>query len=180
MSGGPVHVFSLRALPWVLFALSLSLNVFFVGGHFYNRSTVTPQAGGPIGSQAGRTAPKPPAARTRISIERLGLDVAQRGDFKAFRTDVLKQGNRFRLRSRKHVERLWAELEKKRPSKKVIDRSLRRIYDRGYTFQRRAAAKAVAFMAKLDANQKARFLELAKSRGFLAAGLLRDRPKERN
>jgi len=178
MSGAPLSVFSWRALPWVLFALSLSLNVFFIGGHVYTRAQVDAQRGN---QAAGGATGKPPAARsTGISVRRLGLDVAQRGDFRNFRSDLRERGQNFRTGTRKHAQRLWAELEKKRPSKKVIDRSLRRIYDRGLAYQRRAAAQAVAFMAKLDANQKARFLQLAKSNGFLAAGLLRDRPKERN
>ena len=177
MGGAPIRVFSWRALPWVLFTLSLALNVFFIGGHFYSRA----QYGNEAGRQAGTA--KPPATRSRISVDRIGLDVAQRGGFRTMRARIRARGKRFRARSRGHVARLWAELQKDKPSKRVIDRSLRKLTDSRYAYQRRAAAHAIAFMATLDPNQKARFLELAKSRGFLGAGLLRERrqrPAESN
>ena len=174
MAGAPIRAFSWRALPWVLFAVSLALNIFFIGGHYYARAQLDSQAS----RQAGTV--KPPATRTQGLVDRIGLDVAQRGEFRTMRGNIRERGKRFCARSRKHVERLWAELEKSKPSKRVIDRSLRRIYDNGYAYQRRAAAHALAFISKLDPNQKARFLALAKSRGFLGAGLLRERPAESN
>jgi len=176
MSGAPIRAFSWHALPWVLFTISLALNIFFVGGHFYSKSLDGPVAG----RQAEATKPQPKPTRTRISVEQIGLDAAQRGRFRDMRTRIQSRGKQFREGSRGYAARLWAELEKAKPSKRAIDRSLRKIADNSYAYQRRAAAYAVAFMAGLDANQKARFLQLAKSRGFLGAGLLRDRPKERN
>jgi hypothetical protein len=174
MGGPTIRVFSWRALPWVLFALSLALNVFFIGGQVYSRAFY----GEGTGQQAGGA--KPPAKPGRISVNRIGLDVAQRGEFRTMRDRIRARGKRYRKRGRGHVARLWAELEKNRPSKRVIDRSLRKLTDSRYAYERRAAAHALAFMATLDANQKARFLELAKSRGFLGAGLLRERPAESN
>jgi len=173
MNAAPIRAFSWRALPWVLFTISLALNVFFIGGHFYAR-----QFGGDAGRQADTA--KPPAARTRITIDQVGLDVAQRGQFLTLRARIEERRKTYREGSRGHAARLWAELEKDKPSTRAIERSLRRIADNRYTYERRAAAHALAFMAGLDANQKGRFLALAKSRGFLGAHLLRDRPKESN
>ena len=178
MSGQPIRAFSWRALPWVLFTISLALNVFFVGGHFYSQTLAGPEAGNMAGRQAGASKPAPKPAR--LTVEAIGLDVAQRGRFRDMRTRIRSRGKQFREGSRGYAARLWAELEKTKPSKRVVDRNLRKIADSNYAYQRRAAAHAIAFMAGLDANQKARFLELAKSRGFLGAGLLRDRPKESN
>lgn len=175
MTGEPIRAFSWRALPWVLFTISLALNVFFVGGHLYVQSRA--------GSQAAReavTAKKPPSATKRLTVEQIGLDVAQRTQFNAMRTQIIARGKQYREVSRDNVERIWAELEKAKPSARVIEHNLRTLAENRFVFQRRAALHAIAFMAGLDANQKARFLELAKSRGFLDAGLLRDSPKESN
>lgn len=178
MNGEPIRAFSWRALPWVLFTISLALNVFFVGGHFYSQTMSGPQAGVVAGRQAGASKPAPKPART--VVEQIGLDGAQRGQFRDMRARIQSRGKQFREGSRDYAVRLWAELEKAKPSKRVVDRNLRKLADNSYAYQRRAAAHAIAFMAGLDANQKARFLELAKSRGFLGAGLLRARPKESN
>ncbi|HUT48397.1 MAG TPA: periplasmic heavy metal sensor [Alphaproteobacteria bacterium] len=178
MSGAPIRAFSWRALPWVLFTISLALNVFFVGGHFYSQTLGGPAAGNMAGRQAGAAKPTPKPARP--TVEAIGLDVAQRGQFRDMRTRIRSRGKQFREGSRDNVARLWAELEKAKPSKRVIDRNLRKLADNSYAYQRRAAAHAIAFMAGLDANQKARFLEIAKGRGFLGAGLLRERPRESN
>jgi len=175
MTGAPIRAFSWRALPWVLFTISLALNVFFVGGHLYTQSRAGSEA-----SKEAVTAKTPKSATTRLSVDQIGLDTAQRSQFNAMRTQILARGKQYREGSRDYVARLWAELEKARPSTRVIERSLKTVADNRYAFQRRVALDAIAFMAGLDANQKARFLELAKSRGFLDAGLLRDRPKESN
>lgn len=175
MTGEPIRAFSWRALPWVLFTISLALNVFFVGGHLYSQS----RAGAETGRQAD-AAKKPAAKPTRLTVEQIGLDVAQRTQFSAMRTRILDRSKQYREGSRDFVAHVWAELEKAAPSTRVIERNLKKIADNRYAYQRRAAAHAIAFMAGLDANQKARFLDLAKSRGFLDAGLLHDRPKESN
>jgi hypothetical protein len=177
MNAEPIRAFSWRALPWVLFTISLALNVFFVAGHLYTQSRMGPEAGRQ--AETAKTK-KPQATTTRLTVDQIGLDIAQRGQFNAMRTQILARGKQYREGSRDYVARLWAELEKAAPSRRVIDHNLKKIADNRYAYQRRAAAEAIAFMAGLDANQKARFLELAKSRGFLDAGLLRDRPKESN
>jgi len=175
MTAEPIRAFSWRALPWVLFTISLALNVFFVGGHLYSQRL----AGAETARQA-EAAKKPVAKPVRLTVEQIGLDVAQRTQFNTLRTRIIERGKEYRTDSRDFVARLWAELEKTKPSVRVVERNLKKMADNRYAFQRRAAAHAIAFMAGLDANQKARFLELAKSRGFLDAGLLRDRPKESN
>ena len=94
MDSQPIRVFSWRALPWVLFAISLSLNVFFVGGHYY--SEARDQAA--LSRQAGTAKPK--ATPTRLTVEQIGLDVAQRGEFLKMRSRIRARGERFRSGSR--------------------------------------------------------------------------------
>ena len=175
MTAEPIRAFSWRALPWVLFTISLALNVFFVGGHLYSQSRIGAEA-----ARQGDVAKKPATKPVRLTVEQIGLDVAQRTQFNTLRTRIIARGKEYREDSRDFVARLWAELEKAKPSARVIERNLKKLADNRFAYQRRAAAHAIAFMAGLDANQKARFLELAKSRGFLDAGLLRDSPKESN
>ncbi len=160
MNGQTTSAFSWRVLPWVLLALSLALNVFFVGGNVYTRMLV---------ERVGKS----PDERARIVAERLMLDARQREAFGALRAKVRARSEKYRGASRNSAARIWAEIRKDKPNQRVIDRSLRVLSKNRLAFQIQASAIAIDFLARLDREQKEGFLALAKQRNFLGSRLLR-------
>ncbi len=166
MSGGEImtgqtgSAFSWRVLPWVLLALSLALNVFFVGGNVYTRMLVER-----IGAS--------PDERARILAQRLALDAKQRDAFGSLRAKVRARSEKYRGASRNSAARIWAEIGKNRPNQRIINRNLRVLSKNRLAFQMQASAIAIDFLARLDRQQKERFLALAKQRNFLGSRLLR-------
>src|SRR5258708_39544267 len=90
---------SLRAsLPWILVALSLTLNVFFLGGYYYKR-TLDQQLFGGTDQE-----------RSRYVVEQLRFDPDQRKRFQEFRQHAReRQRDTFRA-NRAAIERLWSEI----------------------------------------------------------------------
>jgi uncharacterized membrane protein len=160
MAAQTTSAFSWRVLPWVLLALSLALNVFFVGGNVYTRMLV---------ERAGKS----PDERARIVAERLTLDPRQREAFGTLRSEVRSRSQKYRSASRGSAARIWSEISKEKPNQRVIDRNLRVLSKNRLAFQMQASAIAVEFLARLDREQKGLFLALAKQRNFLGARLLR-------
>ncbi|MHA1536845.1 MAG: periplasmic heavy metal sensor [Alphaproteobacteria bacterium] len=157
---------SWRVLPWVLLVLSLALNVFFVGGNVYTRMLV-------------ERVEKSPGERARIVARRLALDTRQREAFGDLRAKIRSRSQKYRAASRGSAARIWAEIAKDRPNKRVIERNLRTLSKNRLAFQTQASAIAIDFLARLDSEQKKLFLALAKQRNFLGSRLLR-KPKGGN
>lgn len=160
MAGQTSSAFSWRVLPWVLLALSLALNVFFVGGNVYTRMLV-------------ERLDKSPDERARLLAERLTLDARQRDAFGSLRAKVRARSEKYRGASRNSAARIWAEIRKDKPNQRVINRNLRVLSKNRLAFQMQASAIAIDFLARLDRQQKERFLTLAKQRNFLGSRLLR-------
>ncbi len=160
MSDQTTSAFSWRVLPWVLLALSLTLNVFFVGGNVYTRMLV---------ERVGKS----PDERARIVAQRLTLDAKQVDAFGTLRAKVRSRSLKYRNASRGSAARIWAEIRKDKPNQRVIDRNLRVLSKNRLAFQMQASAIAIDFLARLDREQKERFLALAKQRNFLGSRLLR-------
>lgn len=161
MSAQTPRAFSWRVLPWVLLGLSLALNVFFVGGNVYTRILV-------------ERVSKSPAERANIVAQRLALDARQRDAFGTLRAKVRNRSEKYRNAGRRNAARVWAEIQKNKPNQRVIDRNLRALSKTRLAFQMQASAIAVDFLARLDREQKDRFLALARQRNFLGARLLRE------
>lgn len=158
--GKRASAFSWRVLPWMLLSLSLVLNVFFVGGNLYTSRLVERVA-------------KSPDERARIVAQRLTFDAKQREAFGSLRAKVRTRSQKYRKASRGSAARIWAEIQKDKPSQRVIDRNLRVLSKNRLAFQMQASAIAIDFLARLDRQQKERFLALAKQRNFLGSRLLR-------
>ena len=163
MTAGKDGLFTWRAISWVLLALSLALNVFFIGGHIYTKRQVEA-----VQQQA---APRP--ARVRITPDVLGLNDRQTKTFVGFRKQVRKKALALRSESRKSAARVWAELESAKPDQSAIDRHLKVIFDNRYEAQREASVYAVQFLDGLDEAQKKKLVAMLKQTNFLGAGLLR-------
>ena len=159
-SGG---LFTWRAIAWVLLALSLALNVFFIGGHIYTKRQVEAV------EQRQTTTP----ARVRITPATLGLNDRQAKTFNGFRDRLRQRALTLRKESRASAAKIWAELQSDKPDQNAIDRHLKIIFDNRYAVQRQASVYAVQMFRSLDKDQKQKFVAMLKQTNFLGARLLR-------
>jgi len=144
-------IFASRTLPWVLLALSVALNAFFIGGHVYTRS-LSHRLGG-----AGEE-------RASALAGRLGLNDEQRTAFRDSRRAVGPKLRELRAEARPHVNKLWDEMAKPQPDEAVIDAELKTIGDMRLGFEREALASARTFMKSLTPEQRRSFADYARER----------------
>jgi uncharacterized membrane protein len=144
-------IFASRTLPWVLLALSVALNAFFIGGHIYTRSLSHRLAG-------------PPQERTSALAERFDLNDQQRTALRDSRRAVGPKLRELRLEARPHVNKLWDEMAKPQPDEAVIDAELKTIGDMRLGFEREALASARIFMKTLSPEQRKSFADYARER----------------
>jgi hypothetical protein len=143
---------SLRAaLPWILFALSLTLNVFFLGGYYYKRNL-------------DQRLFSSDQERSRYIVERLHFDDDQRKRFQA-----LHQRTRERLRAtfrtnRPVIDNLWREIEKPQPDPAQLDGYIDTLTSNRLAFQREQMHDLMRFAQTLDGPQRVEFLDLVRTR----------------
>ncbi|MGE5146876.1 MAG: Spy/CpxP family protein refolding chaperone [Candidatus Eiseniibacteriota bacterium] len=155
-------IFASRTLPWVLLALSVALNAFFIGGHVYTRS---------LAHHFDKY-----GDRSNALAERLGLSDQQRSAYRESRRNVGPKFRALRDEARPHVNKLWDEMAKADPDDKVIDQELKSIGDMRYGFERDALASARAFMKTLTPEQRKQFADYARERFPGPPGLGGKRP----
>jgi len=143
-------IFASRTLPWVLLALSIALNAFFIGGHVYTRN-LSHRVGGY-------------EERSKALAERLELNDEQRAAYREIRRSVGPKFRVLRTEARPHVDRLWDELAKAEPDEAVVDSELKALADMRLGFEREALASAHSFMKTLTAEQRKAFADYARQR----------------
>src|SRR3982750_4746731 len=105
---------SLRAsLPWVLFALSLTLNVFFLGGYYSKRLWDNRLAGG--------------EEQGRYISEKLSFTPDQRERFQAMRQRARERQRETSRSNRPIIESLWREIDQPEPSTAQLDSYIDRL-----------------------------------------------------
>ena len=150
MSGLP-KIFGSRTLPWVLLALSLALNAFFLGGHVYGRVH-------------HRDFAHYEADRARYLGEQLGLSDTQIAAFRQMREKTRDLRRNVFGSNREHRTAMWAELAKEQPDQAEIDRRLEAMTNAWLTYQREKIALTREFIASLSAEQRTKYFELAEQR----------------
>jgi len=144
---------SLRAsLPWILLALSVTLNVFFVGGYYYKRALDQRLFGGSEDE------------RSRYVAEQLRFDPDQRQRFKEFRQRAQERRRETIRANRAALEGLWREIEKPEPDTKQIDAYIDTLTANRLVFQREQMHELVRFARSLEGQQRAEFLALVRKR----------------
>jgi Spy/CpxP family protein refolding chaperone len=144
---------SLRAsLPWILVALSLTLNLFFLGGYYYKRTVEHRLFGG--------TAQE----RSRYVAEHLNFDPDQRQRFQEFRQATRERQRAMFRANRVVIDNLWREIEKPEPDVKQIDGYINALTGNRQNFQREQMHELVRFARTLDGDQRLEFLELVRTR----------------
>jgi Spy/CpxP family protein refolding chaperone len=142
-----------RRHPWLLWAalaLSLTLNICFVGGLVWTKMTVPPVL--------------TPQERLQHLTEQLNLTPEQRIAFEQFVRSVRMHGGLLRENNEPILQRVWAEYAKPTPDQALIDKLVQQANDNRHAFQREAAAALAAFMAELNPDQRATFSKLAQAR----------------
>jgi uncharacterized membrane protein len=137
-------------LPWVLLALSLALNLFFVGGVFWVRS----QGHGPAG----------PAERVERLAKQLTLDADQRAAFERFVRTIRMKARELRETNQPLIDEAWLDFAKAQPDETTVDKLFEAAANNRRNFQIEAGRALRAFLVTLNEDQRAAFIALVKNR----------------
>ena len=147
-----------RRLPWLLFVVSLALNIFFVVGVVFSE-------------MATEQLEDDPQAGVALVSESLGLSQAQADDLLAMRDRVRARWSTMREEGNPLRAAALAELAKPEFDREMV----RGILDQRSALFRAAVEDIMAemhgYLATLEPEQKDAFIEMAQDRGFLR-GLL--------
>lgn len=138
-------------LPWILLALSLALNLFFVGGVLWLRHEAGLKLVGP-------------AERFTMVARQLSLTADQRAAFDKFIDTMRARAGQMHESNQPLIEDAWRELAKPQPDNAVIDRNLDQAASNHHAFQLDTSRALRAFLAVLSDEQRATFVSLAKNR----------------
>jgi uncharacterized membrane protein len=138
-------------LPWILLALSLALNLFFVGGVFWVRS------------QAGRGAMGPAERIERLAKE-LTLAADQRSAFESFVRTIRMKARELRETNQPLVDEAWQDFARAQPDEAVVDKLFEAAANNRRSFQLEAGRALRAFLVTLNEDQRAAFIALVRSR----------------
>jgi uncharacterized membrane protein len=141
----------LPRLPWILLALSLALNAFFVGGFFWVRGEAT-------------RAQMRPAERFELIAHDLNLDTKQRAAFEHFIGIMRMRSRHLREANLPLIEEAWGELAKPKPDDGLIDRNLDTAATNRHAFQLDTSHALRGFLSALSDDQRRQFVEFAKNR----------------
>jgi Spy/CpxP family protein refolding chaperone len=155
-----------RYLPWILLAVSVALNAFFIGGHVYHRQF------------AGRHGPPPAEALNERIVQRLQLTPAQRDAVLKLRQETRERYRQGRAMDKEIGMALLDELSKAQRDSAVVDKLTRQLNDRRLGYVRPTIEQVGDYLASLSPEQRQRVREVAEERGpmFLIAP---DRPERR-
>lgn len=136
-------------IVWVALALSLTLNVFFVGGLVWSR-----MADRELG----------PLERFQAVGRQLDLDAEQQNAFQSFGRTVRAQGELLRERNVPLLNRVWEEVAKPEPDQALVAQLVEQAANNRQAYQKATAEALGAFMQSLRPEQRARFADIAKRR----------------
>jgi Spy/CpxP family protein refolding chaperone len=133
---------------WVALALSLTLNLFVLGGLGW--SVLTGRGHAPGG----------PARFIEIG-RRLDLSGDQRAALREFGMHARELTEDLRAANRPIIRQMWDELGKPQPDQAAIQKLEDQILDNRRDFQHKMAQNLIAFLAVLTPEQRQRFIERA-------------------
>lgn len=138
-------------LPLILLALSLALNVFFVGGVFW------------LKIQASRAQMTPPE-RVALVARDLSLDDKQRAAFDQFVRTARQHTRELHEANTPVIEQAWGELEKATPDDALLDRLTAQSADNRQRYQVELGHALRGFLATLSDDQRHTFITLLRQR----------------
>lgn len=143
----------------VVLALSLALNIFFIGGLVYTK----------IVMEHGR-GPNPPL---QALASELNLTPEQRKTFREFVQVVRTRGMALREANMTLGTQIWDELSKPQPDPDKIAHDFAQVADNRRDFQTVVAKALLPFLEGLGPEQRAKFIEIAKRRQDNVANRMR-------
>jgi uncharacterized membrane protein len=152
--------FPVPRLPWILLALSLALNLFFVGGAVWLRL------------QAGH-GPVAPAERAEAVAKELALSGDQRAAFDRFLRTVRMKARQLRETNQPLIDAAWQDFGKAQPDEAAVDKLFEQAADNRRNFQIESGRALRVFLTALNDDQRARFIALVKHRERDTPPLLR-------
>jgi uncharacterized membrane protein len=139
-----------RHLLWVVLALSVALNLFFVAGALWVRVY------GP--------APLNPEERLQRIGGQLDLTPQQRPAFEQYFQAVHSRMKEMREAVEPQMSRAWSELAKPGADQASVMRLFDEAAEKRRSFRRELTASTLSFLATLSPEQRAKFVELARQR----------------
>jgi Spy/CpxP family protein refolding chaperone len=143
-------------LVWLALALSLTLNVFFIGGLMWSH-------------WAAPATPATAIERFALAAKRLSLSPDQHDALDQFLNDMREQTQLMRETNHPLLQQIWDELAKADPDQAIIDQRIDEMTQNRRVFQRQMTAALTHFLAVLSPEQRAQFVELARPRNPNAA-----------
>lgn len=137
---------------WIALALSLTLNVFVLGGLFWSM-------------MAPRHMPPPPAADRLVAAARtLDLTPAQQDALRQFARTARDLRRGLADTNTPIFHQLWSEMAKPQPDQAEISQLADSALENRRAFQHKMTANVMAFLATLTPDQRQRFAEMAMRR----------------
>jgi Spy/CpxP family protein refolding chaperone len=138
-----------RRLPWVLLALSLALNLCFVGGALWFHLRKPPWR-------------MTPAERIERMQSELQLDAAHEQLFRRYYRTLFARLQLMRAEVQPLVADAWAEIAKPQPDEAKIAKLFDQAAETRRKYQRQLTSETLAFLATLTPQQRATFVQLAR------------------
>jgi uncharacterized membrane protein len=136
-------------LVWIALAVSLTVNVFFVGGLTWMKLSAHP--------------PLPPMERMVRIGQALDLNDNQHLAFDQFIRVIRLRGRFLRESNQPLLERIWAELAKPAPDDDAIAKLGAEVEQNRGTFQHEVAAALLIFVKTLTPEQRTKLADVTKA-----------------
>jgi uncharacterized membrane protein len=144
----------------VILALSLTLNLCFIGGLVYTK----------FATEAWMS----PQQRVEALAGELSLTAEQRQGFEQMIQVLRLKGQSLRAANGELVAQVWEELEKPQPDQDNLSHLLGQIADNRRQFQIQVGMALATFFAKLTPEQRSHFIDLAhRQRSIIATRIWR-------
>ena len=138
-------------LVWIALALSLTLNVFFIGGLAWVKFSMH--------------APLPPIERMQRLGHALNLNEEQRIAFDHFVRVIRLRGRFARETNQPLLDRAWTEVSKPNPDEDTLAKLGSEISKNRMAFQQEASTALIAFVKTLSPEQRTKLAEIARGSG---------------
>lgn len=154
--GGPDRPRSKHRLMKVVLVLSVTLNIFFIGGIIYSKVALLHMQG--------------PGQRFQELGRELKLSPDQRAAFQKLGRTMRLRGQNMREANQELLEQVWTELGKPQPDQQVLAKLFTEVADNRRAYQTEVGDAMRDFLVTLTPEQRATFIDLAKRRQDGMAG----------
>jgi len=141
---GPSRRLSRPRWLGALLAISVALNLCFVGGAVWTRFHAP--------------APSTTSERFQRLAQTLNLSPPQQAAFDQYVAAILARGNRLRQATEPLMDEAWEEIAKPQPDQARVLQLLDEASGRRHDFQHEAVASTLSLLASLTPEQRAKFL----------------------